>query len=204
MNILQVDSSPLGEKSASRQLTAALVTHIKAKHPQAQVNHLDLIKQPIKPLDMDSLGFRLGLDHADLTEPQRTENKLTLQLIDELQAADTIAIGAPMYNFSIPAQLKNWIDRLAQAGKTFKYTEKGPIGLVTGKKVYVLSARGGFYSTSEAAQAMDHQESYLKVVLGFMGMTDITFIRAEGLGMGPDAWKKAMDNARAAIAALSV
>lgn len=106
-----------------------------------------------------------------------------------------IVIGAPKYNFSIPTQLKAWIDRIAQAGCTFKYTDKGPVGLAGGKTVIVVSARGGVYSTTEAGQAMEHQESYLKVVFGFFGITDVRFVRAEGVAMGPDAKGAALASA---------
>ena len=110
--------------------------------------------------------------------------------MSQFLAADVIVVGAPLYNFSIPSQLKAWIDRLAQAGRTFKYTDKGPVGLAGGKTVIVASTRGGIYSTSEGGQAMEHQESYLKVVFGFFGITDVRFVRAEGLAMG-DAPKAA-------------
>ena len=113
-----------------------------------------------------------------------------------------IVVGAPFYNFSIPSQLKAWFDRIAQAGRTFKYTATGPVGLAGDKKVIVASAHGGFYSTSEAGQAMEHQESYLKVIFGFMGVTDISFVRAEGLGLGPEARETAVQGAKAQIEAL--
>lgn len=108
-------------------------------------------------------------------------------LVSQLLAADVIVVGAPMYNFTIPTQLKAWIDRVAQAGRTFKYTETGPVGLATGKTVIVASTRGGAYSTSDAGNAMEHQESFLKTVFGFMGMTDVRIVRAEGLAMGDTA-----------------
>jgi FMN-dependent NADH-azoreductase len=108
-----------------------------------------------------------------------------------------IVIGAPFYNFSIPTQLKAWIDRLAQPGRTFTYTDKGPTGLATGKTVIVASTRGGAYSTSEGGQAMEHQESYLKVVFGFFGVTDVRIVRAEGLAMGDAPKAAALSAARA-------
>jgi len=117
--------------------------------------------------------------------------------VSQFLASDVIVIGAPFYNFSIPTQLKAWIDRLAQPGRTFKYTEKGPIGLAGGKTVIVASTRGGMYATSEGGQAMEHQESYLKVVMGFFGITDVRIVRAEGLAMGEDAKNQALSAARA-------
>lgn len=204
MKLLHVDSSPLGANSVSRELSATLVARAKALHTDVSVEVLDLIAEAIPQLDLDSLGFRLGIEDASLTDAQRRENLRTRKLIDSLFAADVIVIGAPMYNFSIPSQLKAWIDRLAQARLTFKYTENGPVGLVTGKKVYIASARGGVYSTSEGGRAMDFQEDYLKTVLGFMGMKDVTIVRAEGVGMGPEARAKAIAAAKEQIAGLAI
>ena len=110
-----------------------------------------------------------------------------------------IVVGAPFYNFSIPTQLKAWIDRLAQVGRTFKYTDKGPVGLAGGKTVIVASTRGGVYSTHATGQAMEHQESYLKVIFGFFGITDVRVVRAEGLAMGPAPKAAALSSARADI-----
>jgi len=118
--------------------------------------------------------------------------------VNELLASDVIVVGAPMYNFSVPSQLKAWIDRVAQAGRTFKYTETGPVGLAGGKKVIVASTRGGMYSAGPAA-AMDFQEAYLKTVFGFFGITDVQFVRAERLAMGPDARAQALEAAHAAM-----
>ncbi len=118
---------------------------------------------------------------------QKRENAVSEKLVSQFLAADVVVVGAPLYNFAIPSQLKAWIDRIAQVGRTFKYTDKGPVGLAGGKTVIVASARGGVYSTSEAMLAMEHQESYLKVVFGFFGITDVRFVRAEGLAMGESA-----------------
>jgi len=120
-------------------------------------------------------------------------------LIDELKAADVIVIGVPMVNFGISTQLKNWIDAVTKAGVTFKYTATGPVGLVEGKKVYAVLARGGIYRD----QPHDTQLPYLRQILGFLGMTDVHFIYAEGLAMGPDAEAKALSSARAEIAAIA-
>jgi FMN-dependent NADH-azoreductase len=136
---------------------------------------------------------------AQPTEAQLRENALSEKLVSQFLAADVIVIGTPFYNFSIPTQLKAWIDRLAQIGRTFKYTDKGPVGLAGGKTIIVASTRGGAYSTSEGGQAMEHQESYLKVIFGFFGVTDVRFVRAEGLAMGDEAKAKALAAARADI-----
>ena len=135
---------------------------------------------------------------------QKRENAVSEALVSQFLAADVIVVGAPLYNFSIPSQLKAWIDRVAQVGRTFKYTEKGPQGLAGGKTVIVASSRGGVYSTSEGGRAMEHQESYLQTVFGFFGITDVRFVRAEGVAMGEAAKAQALEGAalqaRAAIA----
>jgi FMN-dependent NADH-azoreductase len=140
---------------------------------------------------------------VDLTDIQRQENAVSEALVQQFLAADVIVIGAPLYNFSIPSQLKAWIDRVAQVGRTFKYTEKGPQGLAGGKTVIVASTRGGVYSTSEGGRAMEHQESYLQTVFGFFGITDVRFVRAEGLAMGAEPKAQAIADAELAITALT-
>lgn len=200
MQILHIDSAITGSNSVSRELTASIVDSLKQANPEAKVDYLDLAVNAPSHLNAQSMGFRTG--QAASTEIERQENAISEALVSQFLAADVIVIGAPFYNFSIPTQLKAWIDRIAQAGRTFKYTATGPVGLAGDKKVIVASARGGFYSTSEAGQAMEHQESYLKVIFGFMGVTDVSFIRAEGIGMGPEARTKAVEAAKAEIQAL--
>ncbi|HYP86101.1 FMN-dependent NADH-azoreductase [Variovorax sp.] len=194
MKLLHVDSSILGSQSTSRQLTAAAVAEWSAKHPGTQVEYLDLAAQAPAHFAADAMGFRLPAG-AQPTEAQQRENAVSEKLVSQFLAADVIVVGAPLYNFSIPSQLKAWIDRLAQPGRTFKYTEKGPQGLATGKTVIVVSTRGGIYSTTDAGQAAEHQESYLKVVFGFFGITDVRFVRAEGLAMGEQQKAKALEAA---------
>ncbi|CAN7373182.1 FMN-dependent NADH-azoreductase [Acidovorax sp. Leaf78] len=193
MQLLHIDSAITGEQSVSRELTARTVAAWKAAHPGTTVQYLDLAAQAPSHLSAQSMGFRTG--QAAATDVERQENALSEALVSQFLAADVVVIGAPLYNFSIPSQLKAWIDRLAQAGRTFKYTDKGPVGLAGGKTVIVASSRGGVYSTSEGGQAMEHQESYLKVVFGFFGITDVRFVRAEGVAMGPDAKAAALVNA---------
>ncbi|MBV7430020.1 NAD(P)H-dependent oxidoreductase [Acidovorax sp. sif1233] len=193
MQLLHIDSAITGEQSVSRELTARIVGAWQASHPGTSVQYLDLAAQAPSHLSSDSLGFRTG--QAAATELQRQENAVSEALVSQFLAADVIVVGAPLYNFSIPSQLKAWIDRIAQTGRTFKYTDKGPVGLAGGKTVIVASSRGGVYSTSEGGQALEHQESYLKVVFGFFGITDVRFVRAEGVGMGPDAKAAALANA---------
>ncbi|OIQ71560.1 FMN-dependent NADH-azoreductase 1 [mine drainage metagenome] len=196
MKLLHVDSSILGTYSASRQLTTEVVAQWLKVHPETTVQYLDLAANPISHFGADALAIK-GVVQAEPTDAQRAENALSEKLVSQFLAADVIVIGAPFYNFSIPTQLKSWIDRLAQPGRTFTYTESGPTGLATGKTVIVASTRGGAYSTSEGGQAMEHQESYLKVVFGFFGVTDVRIVRAEGLAMGDAPKAAAMSAARA-------
>lgn len=199
MKLLHIDSSVLGANSVSRQLTAEVVRDWVAAHPGTTVDYLDVVADAPAHFGPDALGVKVGAEAT--TEAQRQENAVSEALVSQFLAADVVVLGAPLYNFSIPTQLKAWIDRLAQPGRTFKYTEKGPEGLATGKTVIVVSTRGGMYSTSEAGQAAEHQESYLKVVFGFFGITDVRFVRAEGLAMGEAARAAALEAARASIPA---
>ena len=199
MKLLHVDSSVLGGHSVSRQLTAEVVADWRKLHPNTTVEYLDLAVDTPNHFSADALGIKVGVQ-AEPTEAQRRENEVSERLVSQFLAADVIVVGAPLYNFTVPTQLKAWIDRLAQTGRTFKYTDKGAVGLATGKTVIVASSRGGMYSTSEGGQAMEHQESYLKVVFGFFGITDVRFVRAEGVGLGDAAKAAALAAARADIA----
>ncbi|MCL4410667.1 MAG: NAD(P)H-dependent oxidoreductase [Gammaproteobacteria bacterium] len=201
MNILHLQTGLFGEQSVSRQLGDKIVARLQQENADATVINRDLITTPIQHLDAEIL-LAGGTEVDAQTEKQQVELALTETLLEELFAADVIVIGAPMYNFSIPSQLKAWLDRVAQAGRTFRYTEAGPEGLVKDKKVYLASARGGIYSEGAAA-AMEYQESYLKTVLGFLGMTDVTIIRAEGVNLSPEARNDAIAAASTEIAALS-
>jgi FMN-dependent NADH-azoreductase len=201
MKLLHIDSSPLGGNSVSRQLTERIVAQWRAANPGGQVDRLDLAQDAPSHLNMDSLGFRAGPNAGGLSDVQRRENEVSERLVSQFLAADVVVVGAPMYNFSIPSQLKAWIDRVAQAGRTFTYTEQGPKGLAGGKTVIVASSRGGVYSTNPALAGLDHQESYLKTVFGFFGITDIQFVRAEGVAMGEAAKAQALAAADVAIKA---
>lgn len=201
MKLLQVDSSVLGTNSVSRQLTAEIVAEWRRVHPDTTVEHLDLAVDTPNHFDANALGIKVAV--AEPTEAQKRENAVSEKLVSQFLAADVIVVGAPLYNFSVPSQLKAWIDRLAQVGRTFKYTEKGPVGLAGGKTVIVASTRGGVYSTSEGGRAMEHQESYLKAIFGFFGISDVRIVRAEGLAMGDAAKTSAIDSARADIRAVT-
>jgi FMN-dependent NADH-azoreductase len=197
MKLLHIDSSIMGGNSVSRQLTHNIVAQWRASHPVSVVDYLDLAQDTPSHLSAESLGFRLPPQEESLTDGQRRENAVSEALVSQFLAADVIVVGAPLYNFSIPSQLKAWIDRIAQAGRTFTYTDKGPKGLAGGKTVIVAITRGGVYSNSEAGRAMEHQESYLQTVFGFLGITDVRFVRAEGVAMGDE--KKAEALAGAAV-----
>lgn len=194
MKVLHIDSSILSDNSVSRQLTRTIVAEWQAQHPGTTVDYLDLAAEAPSHLSAESLGFRLPAT-ATLTDAQRRENTVSEALVSQFLAADVIVVGAPLYNFSIPSQLKAWIDRVAQVGRTFKYTETGPVGLAGGKTVIVASTRGGVYSTSEGGRAMEHQESYLQTVFGFFGITDVRYVRAEGVAMGEAKKAEALDSA---------
>ena len=151
--LLHIDSSILGGNSVSRQLTAQIVASWRAGHPGTEVSYLDLAVDTPTHLSAESLGFRMPAG-ADLSDAQKRENAVSEALVAQLLASDVIVVGAPMYNFAVPTQLKAWIDRIAQVNRTFKYTDKGPVGLAGGKTVIVASTRGGAYSTSDACNAM--------------------------------------------------
>ncbi|GLQ48709.1 FMN-dependent NADH-azoreductase [Dyella flava] len=189
MKLLHLDASSLGQHSVSRALTAAVVAQITRENTNATVTYRDLTAQP--------------LPHwTPVVDAASEAAKLGDAVMEEFLAADVVVIGAPMYNFSVPSQLKAWIDRIMVAGKTFSYSEKGPQGLVTGKKVIVVSSRGGVYSTGPAA-AMDFQESYLRTVFGFIGATDVEFIRAEGVNLSAEHKTNAVAAAHVTIGAVA-
>jgi FMN-dependent NADH-azoreductase len=178
MKLLHLDSSILGENSVSRSVSAAVVDQLKSAHPDLQATYHDLVAQPLPHLTLEALA-----DPA---------------YVDEFLAADVVVIGAGMYNFGLPTQLKAWIDRVAIAGKTFRYTAAGPQGLAGGKRVIVALARGGHYGSGSPAEPMEHAETYLRGVFGFMGVTDVEFIIAEGIALGPEQRQTALAGALAA------
>ena len=203
MKLLHIDSSISGANSVSRQLSQAVVEKWLAAHPGTQVQYLDLAIDAPNVLTQDALGFRIPISDDSLTSVQRAENEVSAALVNQVLESDVIVIGSPLYNFTIPAQLKAWLDRIAQGGKTFKYTENGPVGLLGDKTVILALSRGGIYSTSEAGRAMEFQESYLKAVFGFMGVTDVRVVRAEGMDMGAESRERGLAQAREDIEALA-
>ena len=179
MTILKIDSSITGENSVSRQLTTAITGQLLTLRPDAQLVERDLANQPL-----DHLTLAAFADSA---------------VIDEFLGADTVVIGAPMYNFSVPSQLKAWIDRIAVAGKTFRYTEAGPEGLAGGKRVIVAISRGGFY---DAGNSFEHAESYLKSLFNFIGV-EPEFVHADGVNYGPDQREAGIANGLAEVGRLA-
>jgi FMN-dependent NADH-azoreductase len=175
MKLLQIDSSARAV-SVTRQLTARAAEEWKKNHPDGEVIHRDLSATHIPPITDDWGATRL--EASELTPAQRAYLSTSDQLIDELRAADTIIIGAPMYNFSISSSLKAWIDQVVRLGKTFGYGPAGPRGLLEAKNVTVITARGGAYEKGTATEAFDFQEPYLRSILGLIGLTDVTFIHA--------------------------
>src|ERR1700722_8661912 len=201
MQLLHIDSSVLGTHSASRALSAEIVARQVALRPDIQVTRRDLAADAALHLSPAHLAAWQGGTVEDLV--------LGLDLakggayLQELFAAHIVVIGAPMYNFSIPSQLKAWIDRVVVAGKTFRYGANGAEGLLKNKKAFIASSRGNVYAAGSPAASLEHHESYLTGVLSFIGLTDVTIVRAEGLALGAEAREAALTEARANIAAMA-
>ena len=171
MTILKIDSSITGDNSVSRVLTARIIDQLKAADPTAAILERDLVAEPLGHLTLASFNDQ--------------------EILEEFQSVDTVVIGAPMYNFSLPTQLKAWIDRILVAGKTFRYTERGPEGLAGGKRVIIAVSRGGYY---EEGNAMEHLETYLRGIFGFIGITP-EFVHADGINYGPEQREAGISNA---------
>jgi FMN-dependent NADH-azoreductase len=196
MNILQINASARREGANSTRLANAIVERLHAANPSVRLQVRDLASHPHPALD-DAALVALSTAPERRSIEQAARVALDDVLIEEVQAADAIVLGVPMYNFGVPTQLKNWIDAVARVGVTFRYTEKGPVGLLTGRRVYVALARGGRYRDTAA----DSQVPYLKTLLGFLGITDVRFIYAEGLNMGPESAARGFAEAEADLEA---
>jgi FMN-dependent NADH-azoreductase len=196
---LIINSSALGDASVSNKLTRQLADRLKAMDPALEIKVRDIGADPVPHLVAETVGAIRGV--AD-TDAARATLALSDRLIDEVREADLIVIGSPMYNFGISSTLKAWFDHVLRAGVTFSYSETGPEGLMTGKKAVVIEARAGFYSEGPAA-GMDSQEPHLRTLLGFMGITDVTFVRAEKLAFGPEAAAAAIEAAAETLQGLS-
>jgi FMN-dependent NADH-azoreductase len=190
MKLLHIDSSISGGPSASRQLSAEAVNSLRYARPGLEIVRRDLELDPLPHYDSKMLAASWPENQAD--DATRDEIAKNAAVLDEFLSADIIVIGAPMYNFAIPSQLKAWIDRIVIAGRTFRYGQSGVEGLATGKKVIVASSRGGLYGNGTPQAAFDFQETYLRAILGFIGIDDIEFIRAEGLALGPEPRQEAI------------
>jgi FMN-dependent NADH-azoreductase len=198
MKLLHLDSSITGQHSVSRTLGAEIVAAHVAQHPGIEVTYHDLANEPVMHLSPAHLAAFQGGQVEGAALAQDLAHGASY--LDELVATDVLVIGAPMYNHGVPSQLKAWIDRVVVAGKTFRYTERGPEGLLpAGMKVFIAASSGGLYSGDSPAKAFEHSVSYLTGVLAHMGLKDVTVIRAEGVAMGPEARQNALEKARRAI-----
>jgi len=199
--ILLVTTSPRGLDSYSNQIAQALIAKLQAATPRATLVTRDFAAAPLPHVGEDYVVGRM-LPVEQRTAAQANAVALSDTVIAELLASDTIVIASPMYNFGVPSTLKAWIDHLARAGHTFSYGATGPEGLVKGKKVYLVQARGGVYSEGPMG-GYNFQEPYLKAVLGFLGMTEVETILVEGIAFGPEATEKALNGALGKVAALA-
>lgn len=192
MKLLHLDSSVLGPHSVSRQVSAAIVDRLRQATPSVEVVYRDLTQTPLAHLSGSHLAAAQGAPAPAELEPDLAASAAAL---DEFLAADIVVIGAPMYNFTIPSQLKAWIDRIMVAGKTFKYGAAGPEGLAGGKRVIVAISRGGYYAAETPMAAGEHLETYLRWVFGFIGITGPEFIFADGIQVGPEHRENAIAGA---------
>ena len=193
--VLIIESSARQQDSVSRQLTQTFISQWQTAHPNDHITVRDLAANPVPHLDINLLGgwMKPAEQRNDIEQVSLERSN---QLTEELLAADVLVMAAPMYNFAIPSTLKAWLDHVLRAGVTFKYTDTGPQGLLSGKRAYVLTARGGIYAGSTA----DHQEPYLRQVMAFIGIHDVTFIHAEGMNLGGDFQEKGLSQANAKLA----
>lgn len=194
-NILFVLSSPRGGQSYTNRFAGRFVDDLKARHPGAKVVVRDVAGEPLPHVAEAFVEGRV-LPPENRSAEQAAALTVSDALVDELAAADVVVLAVPMYNFGLPSSLKAWIDHIVRPGRTFSYTEKGPVGLLEGKQAVLVLARGGIYS-AEPMKQLDFQESYLRAVLGFIGITDVRAVRVEGVGMGEDAVKNAVASAQA-------
>lgn len=200
MKLLHLDSSVTGEKSVSRPLTQFAAATLRERYPDATYVYRDLVADTLR--HYTAVARLYGADFPEANEQQRAELETGKKILEEFLSADVVLVGAPMYNFNIPSQLKAWIDLIAVPGVTFKYGESGPEGQCGGKRVIVISSRGGAYGPGSPFEPFDFQERYLRAVFGFLGVKNITVITAEGVARGPEKAAEAVAKARAEIAAL--
>jgi FMN-dependent NADH-azoreductase len=192
MKLLHIDSSVLGPHSVSRQLSAAIVDRLRKARPGLEIAYRDLATTPLAHLSGSHLAAAQGAAPEAALQQDLAAGQA---VIDEFLAADIVVLGAPMYNFTIPSQLKAWIDRIVVAGKTFKHSEKGVEGLAGNKRVIIAVSRGGYYGAGSPAAAGEYVETYLRWVFGFIGVTNLEFISADGVQVGPEHREKALAGA---------
>ena len=202
MNLLHIDASILGPNSASRALSAAAVARLTAADPALTVTYRDLSADPLPHLSGAYLLAMMGGEGAAIAGPLTHDLAQGEAALEAFLAADIVVIGAPVYNFTVPSQLKAWIDRICVAGRTFRYSEKGAEGLAGDKRVILTVSRGGFYGPGSPAAAFEHGETYLRGVFAFLGVTDLEVVVAEGLRVSEEQRAAAMDAALARIAEL--
>ena len=199
MKLLHIDSSVLGPHSVSRQLSSAIVARLRGQNPALDTVYRDLASTPLSHLS----GLHLAAAQGGAVPAELRDDLASGEaVLEEFLDADIVVLGAPMYNFTIPSQLKAWIDRIAVRGKTFSYGPNGPKGLAGNKRVIVAISRGGFYGAGTPMAALEHLESYLRSVFGFIGVTDLVFISADGVQVGPEHREKALSNALQAVTRL--
>ena len=198
-NVLLVTSSIFGENSKSRAVAHDILERLEAADPSARVTVRETNAIPHFSGELLS-ALMTPAEKRDAAQQRMVATADAM--IEEIEAADTVVIAAPMYNFTIPSTLKAWLDHISRAGRTFRYTEKGPEGLLRGKKVYIAASRGGLYANGGPAASMDFQEPYLRGMLGFLGLTDVTFVYAEGLAISPESATEGMRKARERVATL--
>jgi FMN-dependent NADH-azoreductase len=196
MKLLHIDSSVLGPHSVSRQVSAAIVDRFAKANPGLDILYRDLTTEPLLHLSGSHLAAAQGAEPASALQPDLAAGQAVLE---EFLAADVVVIGAPMYNFTIPSQLKAWIDRIVVAGKTFKYSDKGVEGLAGDKRVFIAISRGGFYGAGTPAAVGEHLETYLRWVFRFIGIANPEIISADGIQMGPELREKALAGALQAV-----
>jgi FMN-dependent NADH-azoreductase len=197
MKLLHIDASIAGDHSVSRRVSAEIVEQLRRDAPDLAVTYRDLSAAPLPHLTLAHLP---GVPAVDGLEAEQAQSNAVL---DEFLAADIVVIGAPMYNFSVPSQLKAWIDRVLVAGRTFRYTATGPEGLASAKRVIVALSRGGFYGAGSPAAAAEHVETYLRTVFGLIGVTNLEFVIAEGVQISPDHRQTALEAALKAAGELA-
>ncbi len=195
MNILHIDSSIQGEQSVTRSLSSAIVAHLRDRNPGARVAYRDVAAAPLPQFSADATS-------ADPAVASAPAARALAEALDEVLAAQVIVIGAPMYNFGVPSQLKSWLDALAVPGRTFRYGPDGVEGLLGDKRVIIASSRGGFYGPDSPLAALEHQESHLRAFFGFLGVTRLEVVGAEGVRISPERADVAMREALAQVAQL--